>query len=203
MNIFVAEGLKKGIPAIWVITDKSPAEVRDEMGFVVSGYEEYEQMGLIRYIDTYSASMGEEENDPYTTYISDISETKEILKAVDVVTKELKQDHKYYRLVFRSVSTLVAYLGATEAFKFLQPFTGRRKRDKAVSMYAIEKGMHKDEEIQSISHTMDGNIDFKTEQLKTYLAVQGICDVQSRSYVEYTHSKQSINIGSFSLDHIR
>ncbi|MDG6220220.1 MAG: ATPase domain-containing protein [Candidatus Thermoplasmatota archaeon] len=203
MNIFLAEGLKKGIPAIWVITDKSPAEVREEMSFVVSGYEEYEKMGLVKYIDTYSKSMGEDENDPHTIYIDDITQTKEILKAVEQVSKELMQKHKYYRLAFRSVSTMVAYLGATETFKFLQPFTGRRKRDKAVSMFAIEKGMHKDEEIQSISHTMDGSIDFKTEQLKTYLTVLGIGDVQSRSYVEYGHSKQSINIGSFSLDHIR
>ncbi|MCK4718597.1 MAG: hypothetical protein KAT70_08010 [Thermoplasmata archaeon] len=203
MDVFLAEGLKKGIPAVWIVTDKSPSEVREEMSFVISGYEEYEKMGLVKYIDTYSISMGEEEDDPNTIYISDITETKEILKAVDKVCKELKKEHKYYRLAFRSVSTLVAYMGATEAFKFLQPFTGRRKRDKAVSMYAIEKGMHKDEEIQSISHTMDGTIDFKSEQLKSYLAIQGIGDVQSRSFVEYTHSKQSINIGSFSLDHIR
>ncbi|MCD6462007.1 MAG: hypothetical protein J7L61_04620 [Thermoplasmata archaeon] len=203
MNRFIAEGLKKGVPAIWVITDKTPLEIREEMSFVLSGYEEYEKMGLVRYVDTYSLTMGEEPTDPYTTYIDGVSDTKEILTAVDDAAKEFKKTHKYYRLAFRSVSTVIAYLGATETFKFLQPFTGRRKRDKAVALYAIEKGMHSETEIQSISHVMDGTIDFKVEQLKTYLAVQGICDVQSRSYIQYTHSKQNLNIGSFTLDHIR
>ncbi len=203
MNLFIAEGLKKGVPAIWVITDKTPSEIREEMSFVLSGYEEYEKMDLVRYVDTYSIGVGEEPNDPYTAYIEDISDYKKILEAVDKFAAEFKKKHKYYRLVFRSVSTVVAYLGATTTFKFLQPFTGRRKRDKAVALYAIEKGMHSETEIQSISHVMDGTIDFKVEQMKTYLAVQGICEVQSRAYIQYTHSKQSINIGSFTLDHIR
>ncbi len=60
VDTFVAEGLKKGIPAMWIITEKSPKEIREEMVFVVPGYEEYEKRGLVRYIDSYSRSMGDE-----------------------------------------------------------------------------------------------------------------------------------------------
>ena len=45
VNSFVGEGLKMGIPAIWVITEKSPKEIREEMMYVLSGYEEYEKKG--------------------------------------------------------------------------------------------------------------------------------------------------------------
>ena len=202
-NQFVAEGLKKGIPAIWVITDKTPSDIREEMEFVVSGYQEYEKLDLVRYIDAYSKSMGEEADDPYTSYIEQPTDHEGILKSVDEIAKELKKKYKYYRLAFRSISTLIAYLDSNIAFRFLQPFAGRRKRDKAVSMYIIEKGMHSETDIQMLGSIMDGAVEFKLEQLQTFLCVKGIGDVQSRAWIRYTHSKKGVNIGSFALGHIR
>ncbi len=203
VNAFMAEGLKKGIPVIWVLTEKTPSEIREEMRFVVSGYEEYEKLGLVHYVDAYSKSMEAEEEDPYTTYVDDATDHQGIMKTVNSVAKEMKKKHDYYRLAFRSVSTLVAYLDVQTAFKFLQSFAGRRKRDKAVALYMVEKGMHQDQEIQMMGSMMDGMLDFKVEQLKSYLSVQGICDVQSRAWIKYTYSAHGVSIGSFSLDHIR
>jgi Lhr-like helicase len=125
------------------------------------------------------------------------------MKAVDATAKELMKTHKYYRLAFRSISTLIAYLDSNTAFKFLQPFCGKRKRERAVCMFSVEKGMHEEQDIQMIGSIMDGMIDYKVEQLKTFLSIKGICDVQSRAFIDYTHSKQGLSIGSFSLDHIR
>ncbi|UCG67930.1 MAG: hypothetical protein JSV09_08770 [Thermoplasmata archaeon] len=203
INQFVAEGLKKGIPAIWVITDKTPEDIREEMEFVVSGYQEYEKLDLVRYVDAYSKSMGEEADDSYTTYIDQPTDHEGILKSVDELAKELKKKHKYYRLAFRSISTLIAYLDSNIAFRFLQPFAGRRKRDKSVAMYIIEKGMHSETDIQMLGSIMDGAVEFKLEQLQTFLCVKGVGDVQSRAWIRYTHSKKGVNIGSFALGHIR
>jgi len=50
---------------------------------------------------------------------------------------------------------------------------------------------------------MDGSIEFKVEQLKSFLCIKGICDVQSRGWIRYTYTKSSLSIGSFSLDHIK
>ncbi len=203
VNGFIAEGLRKGVPAIWVITDRIPLDIREEMEFVVSGYQEYEKLGLVRYIDSYSKSMGEETEDQYTIYIDDPTDFQGILKAVDDVSKELKSKYKYYRLAFRTVSTLIAYLDSNTAFRFLQPFCGRRKRDKSVAMFILEKGMHSETDIQMLGSMMDGALEFKLEQLKSFMCVKGVCDVQSRAWVRYTHSKKGISIGSFALDHIR
>lgn len=203
VNQFVAEGLKKGIPAIFVITDKTPIDIREEMEFVVSGFQEYEKLDLVRYVDAYSKSMGEETEDAYTTYVEQPTDHEGILKSVDTIAKELQKKHKYYRLAFRSISTLIAYLDSNIAFRFLQPFAGRRKRDKAVSMFIIEKGMHSETDIQMLGSIMDGAVEFKLEQLQTFLCVKGIGDVQSRAWIRYTHSKKGVNIGSFALGHIR
>jgi KaiC/GvpD/RAD55 family RecA-like ATPase len=203
ISVFVAEGLKKGVPVIWLITDKSAEEIREEMLFVLSGYEEYEERGLVKYVDSYAAAMGGEMKDPYSQYVEDPTDYNSIIKHIDTIAKEYKEKHEYYRLAVRSVSTLIAYLDPNTTFRFLQPFSGRRKRDKAVSMYAIEKGMHSEQEIQLIGHLMDGSVDFKVDQLKTFVAVKGIGDVQSRDYIGYTHAKTGLNIGSFALEHIR
>ena len=203
VNLFMGEGLKKGVPVLWVLTDKGPADVRDDMSFVLQGYEEYEKLGLVRYIDAYSKSMGAEATDPNTTYIDDPTDHQSILKAVETTAAEWKKKYPTYRLGFRSVSTLIAYLDPTTTFKFLQPFVGRRKRDKAVAFYVIEKGMHEEQEIQMLGSLMDGSIEFKVEQLKSFLSIKGICDVQSRGWIRYTYTKSSVSVGSFSLDHIK
>src|SRR6266705_5471132 len=203
VNLFMAEGLKKGSPILWVLTDKGPADVRDEMAFVLPGYEEYEKLGLVRYIDAYAKSMGAEATDANTTYIDEATDHQSILKAVETIAAEWKKKYPTYRLGFRSVSTLIAYLDPTTTFKFLQPFVGRRKRDKAVAFYVIEKGMHEEQEIQMLGSLMDGSIEFKVEQLKSFLCIKGICDVQSRGWIRYTYTKSSLSIGSFSMDHIK
>jgi KaiC/GvpD/RAD55 family RecA-like ATPase len=204
MGQFVTEGLIKGVPCIWVLTDKTPSDIREEMKFIISGYEEYERLGLVSYIDTYSMSMGQTTEDPYTIFIDDPTDHKKIMDIVEKKTQEyLKGGHQYYRLAFRSLSTLIAYSDPISTFRFMSPFCGKRKRDKAVSMFAMEKGMHGEQEIQMIGSVMDGMIDFKIDQLKTFFSVKGITDVQSRSYIRYTATKSALSIGSFSLDHIR
>lgn len=203
ISVFIAEGLKKGVPAIWILTEKSPKEIREEMQFVVSGYEEYEKLGLVRYVDAYSRSMGDESQDQYTEYIESPTDYESIQKAVENAAKMLKEKHEYYRVAFRSISTLIAYLDPATAFRFLSPVVGRRKRDRAVAMYTIEKGVHGEQEIQMIGSLMDGMIEFKVENLNTFLSVRGICDVQSRAFIRYTATKANVTIGSFSLDHIR
>ena len=203
VNVFMAEGLRKGVPILWVLTDKMPADVRDEMAFVLPGYEEYEKLGLVKYVDAYSKSMGADSNDPNTTYVNDLTDFAATSKAVDAIATEFKKKHAYYRLAFRSVSTLIAYLDPTTTFKFLQPFVGRRKRDKAVALYVIEKGMHEEKEIEMLSSMMDGTFEFKVEQLRSFMAVRGVCDVQSRAYIKYTHTRSAVSIGSFSLEMIK
>src|SRR5207249_11153717 len=137
------------------------------------------------------------------SYVNDLTDFAATAKAVDAIATEFKKKHPYYRLAFRSVSTLIAYLDPTTTFKFLQPFVGRRKRDKAVSLYVIEKGMHEDKEIEMLSSMMDGTFEFKVEQLRSFMAVRGVCDVQSRAYIKYTHSRSTLSIGSLSLELIK
>jgi KaiC/GvpD/RAD55 family RecA-like ATPase len=200
---FMLEGLQKGIPALVVTTDISPQEIREEMNYIAPGVEQFEKMGLLRYIDVYSKSMGIQDEDPYTMYVDHPTDYAGINRAIEMITKQFKEKAATYRMAVRSISTLVTYSDPTSTYKFLQAVTGKVKRAKVVCMFTMDRGMHSDTEIQTLAHLMDGSVEFKTDGVKTFLSVQGLTDVQSRAWIQYTYTKKGLNIGSFALDHIR
>ncbi|MFI5415497.1 MAG: RAD55 family ATPase, partial [Candidatus Lutacidiplasmatales archaeon] len=204
-RLFIMEGLKMKIPALWIATDKTYTQIRDEMTQLLPGYPEFEQKGMVKYIDLYSRSIGVTQADSGVRLLS--ASDKGVLDqesaAVNNTTADFKEKFGTYRIVFESASTLSAYLDTAALFRFLQPFSGRRKLEGAVAYYLLETGMHTESDLQTIEHMMDGSINLKIDQLKTFLSVKGISEVQSRAWIGYTFSKKAFSLGSFSLDHIR
>ncbi|MCI4339675.1 MAG: hypothetical protein L3K06_03485 [Thermoplasmata archaeon] len=204
-RLFIAEGLKTGIPALWVVTDKTYTQIREEMTGMLPQYPEFESRGLIRYIDLYSRSLGVTQSEPLARLLSltDKGAVEQLTVAVNAFSQDLRDKAGSYRMVFESISTLTAYLDSSAMFRFLQPFVGRRKLDGAAGYYVLETGMHTDSDLQTLEHMVDGSFNLKIDQLKTFLSVKGITDAQSRAWIGYTFSKKSFSLGSFSLDHIR
>jgi KaiC/GvpD/RAD55 family RecA-like ATPase len=199
---FVIEGLAKNIPCIIVTVDKTTADIKKELRELYEDYEAAETAGLIGYIDIYSRRMGIACDEPNVEYVDSIRDLDVITLAMNNIFAKLKQKGDYYRLVF-PLSTLTANLGAQPIFGFLEDLTGRCKRDGAVAFFCMTKGMHPETDVQVIRHLMDGVIEFKEENLRTFFAVQGICDVQTRSWIQYKFTEMDLIIGSFSLDYIR
>ena len=204
-RLFSAEGLKAGIPSIWVVTDKTWGQVKDDLTALVPNYAEAEKNGLVRFVDMYSRSVGSTASGPGVRLLSstDKGVLDQLASTVNGFTEELKGRYPSYRLIFESVSTVTAYLDSSATFRFLQPFIGRRKIDGAAAYYVLETGMHSDADLETLEHMVDGSVNLKVEQLKTFLSVRGIGEAQSRAWIGYTFTKRSLNLGSFSLDHIR
>ena len=204
-RLFSTEGLKLGIPSIWVVTDKTWGQVREDLVALYPKYDDAEKNGMIRFVDLYSRSVGSSQSTPGVRLLSstDKGVLDQLSQTVNGVSEELKERFPTYRLIFESVSTLTAYLDTTTTFRFLQPFIGRRKIDQAVAYYVLDRGMHSDADLETLEHMVDGSINLKIEQLKTFLSVKGVGETQSRAWIGYTFTKRSLNLGSFSLDHIR
>jgi KaiC/GvpD/RAD55 family RecA-like ATPase len=204
-RLFSVEGLKLGIPSIWVVTDKTWGQVRDDLLALYPKYEDDEKNGMIRFVDLYSRSVGSSRSSSAVRLLSstDKGVLDQLAQSINGLSEELKEKFPTYRLIFESVSTVTAYLDSTSTFRFLQPFIGRRKIDQAVSYYVLDRGMHSDADLETLEHMVDGSVNLKIEQLKTFLSVKGIGETQSRAWIGYTFTKRSINLGSFSLDHIR
>ncbi len=204
LNLFIAEGLRKGIPAIFVLTDKAPSEIREGLSQILPKVDIYEKKGLLRYVDAYSRSMGIETEEPNTTYVEKATDLDELGMAVTNVQKIIQKDHKYHKIVLHSVSTIMAYTDAMVTFRFLQTLTSRNKRAGAVSLYCMDYGMFSDSEVQTLKHLMNGIIEFKVDDLKAYMRVEGVTDVRTRGWIEYSHSTKNLSLkGSFAVDHIR
>ncbi|MGI0072178.1 MAG: DUF7504 family protein [Thermoplasmata archaeon] len=204
-RLFSVEGLKLGIPSIWVVTDKTWGQVRDDLLQLYPKYEDAEKAGMIRFVDLYSRSVGSAQSTAGVRLLSstDKGVLDQLGQTVNGVSEELKEKFPTYRLIFESVSTVTAYLDTSATFRFLQPFIGRRKIDEAVAYYVLDRGMHSDADLETLEHMVDGSINLKIEQLKTFLSVKGIGETQSRAWIGYQFTKRSLNLGSFSLDHIR
>ena len=86
---------------------------------MLPSYEDYEALGLVRYVDSYSRGMGDTTMDKYTTYIEEPTAHDQIMDAVEEASKAFREKHEYYRLAFRTLSTLIAYSDPTQIFRFL------------------------------------------------------------------------------------
>ncbi len=85
----------------------------------------------------------------------------------------------------------------------MQKLVNRLRQTKAVAAYALERGMHTDQQVESLEHFVDGAIHFKSEKQKTMLQVIGLGESQTRDWVPYKHSNKAVLIGSFQLERIR
>ncbi len=204
-RLFSVEGLRTGVPSIWVITDKTHLQVRDDLADLYPGYADAEKRGMIRYVDLYSRAVGSASSAPGVRLLSstDKGVLDQLSQSVNGFAEELMGQFQSYRLVFESVSTITAYLDTAATFRFLQPFVGRRKLDRAVAYYELDSGMHSEADMETLEHMVDGSINLKIEQLKPFLSVRGLGEAQARAWIGYTFSKRSLNLGSFSLEHIR
>ncbi|HXW67023.1 MAG TPA: ATPase domain-containing protein [Thermoplasmata archaeon] len=205
-RLFSVEGLRLDIPSIWVVTDSTWNQVRDDLAALYPKYADAEKAGMVRFVDLYSRSVvGSPTAAPGVRMLSstDKGVLEQIGQIVNGYSEELKEKFSTYRLIFESVSTVTAYLDTASTFRFLQPFIGRRKIDQAVAYYVLDRGMHSDADLETLEHMVDGSLNLKVEQLKTFLSVKGVGETQSRAWIGYTFTKRSLNLGSFSLDHIR
>ncbi len=204
-RLFSVDGLRQGIPSIWVVTDKTFGQVRDDLAQLYPGIAEADRKGLLRFVDLYSLAVGASASVPGVRFLSptDRGALEQLSRAVDGYAEQLKEKGVGYRLIFESVSTVTAQLDTAATFRFLQPFVGRRKIDGAVGYYELESGMHAEADLETLEHMVDGSVNLKLEQMKTFLAVRGIGEAQARSWIGYTFTKRAFNLGSFSLEHIR
>ncbi len=205
MLMFVAEGLRKGVPAIIVTTSHPPSEVAKEIAPILPTFLEFQQLGMVQWVDA-SGVPGQDEDtgDQGAIKVSGPGDYDGILSAMEKCTKGfMKQRHQYFRLAYLSLSMSITQTDEKAAFQFVQTMAAKVKQAQSVSLYAVERGMHTEQQLESVQHLMTGAIQFKTDKQKTLLSVQGICDSQTRDWIEYKHTNKAVMIGAFSLERIR
>ena len=201
---FVAEGLKKGVPAIIITTTKLPIDVAKDIAPILPTFVEYDQLGLVRWIDCTSPMQGGKAvREKNVWRVNGPTDFDNIHQIVDQLDEEFKKKYPYFRLAFLTLSSAITQADEREAMNFFQRLVNRLRQTKAVSVITVERGMHTDQTLEALEHTVDGAIHFKSDKQKTMLQVVGLGEVQTHDWVPYKFTNKAIMIGSFQLERIR
>ncbi len=204
MLLFLAEGLKKGVPAIIVTTSHSPSELAKEIAPILPTFMEFQQLGLVHWVDASGVEADPEFGNGNLAKVSGPADFEGIMGAIESAMKTIeRENHPYFRLAYFSLSMSITQAEDKKGYLFVQSLVGRAKLAQAISVFAVDRGMHTEQQLESIQHLMSGAIQFKTERQKTLLSVQGVTDSQTRAWVEYKHTNKALMIGAFSLERIR
>lgn len=197
---FAGAGLEDGDNILFVLTDNSFADVREEMEKLIPSYRDYESRGMIRYIDVYSSSVELKEESEWVTFVDSPVNRERIASSI---TQSLKTTEGHSRIIFDSVSTLIVYADAKAVFRFLQVLSGLCKRIGATSLFSMTRGMHEEIEVQTIKHLMDGVIELREEGARFQLRVQGCGEVISRHWIDYLLEENEIRLtGAFRMGRV-
>jgi len=198
---FIAEGLKRGEPAILVSAARSPAEVSQSLGVLLPQFLEYEQMGMVTWVDASGASSSPA---PGRLVAKGSDDRAGILAALVQAAKKIEETKGGpFRVGFLGLSAVLAHGDERAAFSFLQNVVGILKPREALAMYSLEGGALSEAQVESLLGRMDGAIVFRQDRDRTFLAVKGFGDVQTREWVECRATNRALIVGSFALERIR
>ncbi len=202
---FIAEGLRRGEPAVLVTTTRLPEEIAADIGKVTPQFKEYEQLGLVTWIDaTNPAAEPGTSKEGSRVVVKGPSDHPGILTAlVKAAQTSEKTKSGGFRVGFLNLSTCLAQSDEKEAFSFFQNFVGILKARPALGVYLVDQGTVPDSRVEVAQSRIDGAIRFKQDRDRAYLSVQGLGDVQTRDWVEYRATNRQLIIGSFALERIR
>src|SRR2546425_530128 len=201
---FIAEGLRKGIPAIIITTTKLPIDIAKDIAPILPTFVEYDQLGLVRWIDcTSPMASGKPVKEKNVWRVNGPTDFDNIQRIVNELDEEFKKKYAYFRLAFLTLSSAITQADERDAMNFFQRLVNRLRQTKAVSVVALERGMHTDQTLEALQNTVDGAIHFKSDKQKTMLQVVGLGEVQTHDWVPYKFTNKALMIGSFQLERIR
>jgi len=202
---FIAEGLRSSVPAVIVTTSKPPVEIAKDMAPVLPTFLEYEQLGLVRWIDASGTTPTKKlVRDGRTFRVPNAADFEGILSAVTSAEDEFREEAApYFRFAFLSLSSSLRESDEKAALNFVQRFVNRLRQGKCVAVFALERGMHTDQQVEALQQLMDGALHFKQDKSKTMMSVVGVGEVQTREWVPYKFTNKTLLIGSFQLERIR
>ncbi|HEV2231533.1 MAG TPA: RAD55 family ATPase, partial [Thermoplasmata archaeon] len=204
---FLAEGLKLGEPALVITANRGPDELAQKIGVVAPQLQEYEQLGMVRWIDA-SAAEAPDTAAPETSgarlRTNGPHDHPGILSALVQAANAFQEgSDRPVRVAFFGLSATLAHGDERQRLQFLQNFVGGLKNRHAIALYALETGTVPESQLETVLSRMDGAIYFKREGGKTFLSVRGVGEVQTRDWIEYRATNRALVIGSFSLERIR
>jgi len=161
---FLAEGLRHGEGAFIVLSRISPDDFREEISKLGLNLEMYEERGEFFIVDWYShrsSRIDGVEEDGSVIRSSESMVNLEI--AISEVVGKLDTFERK-RGVVDVLSPAMKIFGETEIYEFSQTLRTKFRDEEITSLFVVEKGMHKEDELSSLHQAFDGVIDIIREE---------------------------------------
>lgn len=198
---FVGEGLKRGEPAVLITASRSPAEVSESLGVVLPQFREFEQMGMVRWID--ASGSGAATDDHHIALQSSDDRAGILSNLVGAANAANGQNASSFRVAFLGLSAVLAHGDERASFSFLQNVVGILKPRNALAMYSLEAGALSEAQVETLLGRMDGAIVFREDRDRLFLSVKGFGEVETREWIECRATQRQLIVGSFALERIR
>ena len=136
---FIAEGLKRGEPAVIVTATRTPNEVAQSLGVVLPQFREYEQMGMVTWIDASAPGTGAASGTPHRFVTKGSDDRAGILSNLVKASKAADGDKQVpFRVGFLGLAGVLAHGDERASFSFLQNVVGILKPRNALAVYSLE-----------------------------------------------------------------
>ena len=164
---YIYEGLKSQIPAIFILTDFGHEEWKIKMQQLGMDIDSFEKSGYLKIIDCYSKQFDPSiQNTQSVKFADNASALSNISLLISSANDELSANFGSYRLAFHSLSSLVEGSNQKDFYKFMQFHVGKFRKNNAICLFAMEKGMHNLKEVITVEHLMNGTIEFEGFKLR-------------------------------------
>ncbi len=167
------ERLEEGEPVIFLLTDSSPEDIKNELvkdKFFFGKYVE-----LFRFIDCYSQQAGNLMQDkPDTRRVAGPLALNEISIALAQLEAELHKKNEKHTVIFDSLSTLLMYSNPQMVGRFLQCLIAKIRGAGGSVIFTLEEGMHDPKDMVTIEHLMNVIINVKKEEGRVMIKASGL-----------------------------
>ncbi len=201
---FLAAGIAARLPCIVVTTVKGPAEVVEELSFMVGPDARKQIEENLWFVDCSNKS---QRGDLARDHIIDIGSPADFPKIKEAIGTHFKALQAKGHPAFH-----FAYLPLTESWRLSEPNVARNfvqqmvaavRRQGGGAIWVAESGNHSAHEIESLAGMMQGVVRCQEEREGHALRVQGIAGVKSQQWIRYRHTPKGIELGAFELERIR
>jgi KaiC/GvpD/RAD55 family RecA-like ATPase len=191
---FIMTGLKRGVPVVIVTTDKTGSDIKNKIVKFDREFPLYDKKGLVRIVDCYSNTVGMKGTGTGTLYVNGIKDHKEVLTQVNKLQKHIKEKFFGHRIVVLSLSKFLQTIGITETMNFLNGLSSRNKVYNASCLLDLASGIHPQNEIMAIQNSIEGALEFKSEDQKKYMRIVGLGDIENREWINYESTEDSFDV---------
>jgi len=155
---FFYNGLLMGEPCIYVTTNETPREIETSMKTFGLEIGQYEKKKMVRIVDGCSWKLGRESLSEYA-----VDSQQDYLTAISIKIKKARQNLNNIRLIFDSVSELIALSNQDAVLNFLQVLTARIRIDKGKAIFTVASGAHDDHFMNLLRLIFDGILEMKVD----------------------------------------